>query len=43
MAPIDRSKLRSHLDFVRGNVRKLEQLRDRTQPRTCVPAPSTHG
>ena len=28
MAPVDRSKLRSHLDFVRGNVRKLEQLRN---------------
>jgi uncharacterized protein YutE (UPF0331/DUF86 family) len=28
MAPIDRSKLRAHLDFVRGNVRKLQQLRE---------------
>ena len=27
MAPIDRGKLRSHLDFVRGTVRKLERLR----------------
>jgi uncharacterized protein YutE (UPF0331/DUF86 family) len=28
MAPVDRSKLRAHLDFVRGNVRKLQQLRE---------------
>lgn len=28
MAPVDRSKLRSHLDFVRGNLRRLEQLRE---------------
>lgn len=28
MAPIDRTKLRAHLDFVRGNVRKLAELRE---------------
>ena len=27
MAPVDRTKLRSHLDFVRKNLRMLEQLR----------------
>lgn len=26
MAPVDRTKLRSHMDFLRGNVRRLEQL-----------------
>lgn len=28
MAPVDRSKLRSHIDFVRGNLRRLEEVRD---------------
>ncbi|MFZ0430071.1 MAG: DUF86 domain-containing protein [Acidobacteriota bacterium] len=27
MAPVDRGKLRSHVDFVRSTVRKLEQIR----------------
>lgn len=27
MAPVDRSKLRSHIDFVRGNLRRLEEIR----------------
>jgi uncharacterized protein YutE (UPF0331/DUF86 family) len=27
MAPVDRSKLRSHVDFVRGNLRKLQEVR----------------
>ncbi len=27
MAPVDRTKLRSHIDFVRSNVRNLELLR----------------
>ena len=33
MAPVDSAKLRSHVDYVRANVRKLEQLREsgRTQ------------
>jgi uncharacterized protein YutE (UPF0331/DUF86 family) len=28
VAPVDRSKLRSHIDFVRGNLRRLEAVRD---------------
>ena len=27
MVPVDRTKLRSHIDFVRRNVRRLEELR----------------
>jgi uncharacterized protein YutE (UPF0331/DUF86 family) len=27
VAPVDRSKLRSHIDFVRGNLRRLEEIR----------------
>lgn len=27
MVPVDREKLRSHLDFVRANLRRLEQIR----------------
>lgn len=27
MAPVDRSKLRSHIDFVRGNLRRLTEIR----------------
>jgi uncharacterized protein YutE (UPF0331/DUF86 family) len=27
VAPVDRSKLRSHVDFVRGNLRRLEEMR----------------
>ncbi len=26
MAPVDRGKLRAHVDFVRGTVRRLERL-----------------
>jgi len=32
VAPVDRAKLRSHLDFVRGNVRRLEQIRSGGRP-----------
>lgn len=28
MTPVDSAKLRSHVDYVRANVRKLEQLRE---------------
>jgi uncharacterized protein YutE (UPF0331/DUF86 family) len=28
VAPVDSAKLRSHVDYVRSNVRKLEQLRE---------------
>jgi uncharacterized protein YutE (UPF0331/DUF86 family) len=31
VAPVDRSKLRSHVDFVRGNLRRLEEVRDAGQ------------
>lgn len=31
MAPVDRTKLRSHLDFVRSNLRKLERIHDGRQ------------
>jgi len=27
VAPVDRSKLRSHIDFVRGNLRRLTEIR----------------
>lgn len=28
MAPVDREKLRSHLDHIRGDLRRLERIRD---------------
>ena len=28
MAPVDRTKLRSHLDHIRGDLRRLERIRD---------------
>jgi len=28
MPPVDHDKLRSHVDYVRGNLRRLEQLRE---------------
>jgi len=32
VAPVDRAKLRSHLDFIRSNLRKLEEIRSKGRP-----------